>query len=131
MPVFDPQNNAPALRARLELKQGLVVACYCAGWCDTCTQYKPEFTELAGQWPQHTFVWVDIEESPELLDDDDDVENFPTVLIQDPGKGNLFYGTLLPYISHLSSLISHLDDATPVVDDGPAMLHTLLLPAAQ
>lgn len=131
MPVFDPKNDAITLHARLNLKQGLVVACYCAAWCDTCTQYKPGFYALAEQWPQHTFVWVDIEENPELLNDDDDVENFPTLLVQDPGKGNLFYGTLLPYVSHLESLITHLDEATPVVDSGPAMLHTLLVPAAQ
>ncbi len=129
MPVFDPQHDAPALRARLEQAQGMVIACYCAAWCDTCAQYRPGFEALARQWPRHTFVWVDIEESPELLDDED-VENFPTVLIQN-ARGNLFYGTLLPYISHLERLISHMDDATPVVNSGPALLQTLLMPAAQ
>ena len=130
MPVFDPQTDAAALHTRLKLDQGLIVACYCAGWCDTCTQYRPAFDELARQLPQHAFIWVDIEENPELLDDDD-IENFPTLLIQDPAKGNLFYGTMLPHISHLERLICHLGDGTPVIDNGPALLRTLLLPAAQ
>ena len=130
MPVFNSETDALALQARLKLNQGLTVACYCAAWCDTCTQYRPAFDELARRLPQHTFVWVDIEENPELLDDDD-IENFPTLLIQDPGKGNLFYGTMLPHIGHLERLISHLDDDSPVIDKGPAMLRTLLLPAAQ
>lgn len=130
MPVFDPQHDAPALHARLKQTQGLVIACYCAAWCDTCTKYRPGFNDLAEQWPGHTFVWIDIEESPELLDDED-VENFPTILIQDPHKGNLFYGTMLPYASHLERLISHLDDTAPVTEDGPALLQTLLMPAAQ
>ncbi|PLC51504.1 thiol reductase thioredoxin [Pollutimonas subterranea] len=129
MSVLDPKFDALALNARLQLDQGLTVACYCAGWCDTCTQYRPGFDELAALWPQHTFVWVDIEESPELLDDDD-VENFPTILIQDPQKGNLFYGTMLPHIAHLERLISHLDEASPAIEGGPASLRTLLLPPA-
>ncbi len=129
MPVYDSKHDAPALRSRLKENTGLVVACYCAAWCDTCTEYRPDFALLAEQWPQHTFVWIDIEESPELLDEDD-VENFPTVLIQGP-NGNLFYGTMLPYISHLARLISHMDDRTPVTDGGPALLQDLLAPAAQ
>jgi thiol-disulfide isomerase/thioredoxin len=129
MPVFDPKHDALALRARLKENTGLVIACYCAAWCDTCTEYRPDFNSLADQWPQHTFVWIDIEENPELLDEDD-VENFPTVLIQGP-VGNLFYGTLLPYISHLERLISHVDDRTPITDSGPTMLQGLLAPAAK
>ncbi|RTZ42315.1 thioredoxin [Candidimonas sp. SYP-B2681] len=129
MPVYDSQHDAPALRSRLKESTGLVIACYCAAWCDTCTQYRPDFDSLADQWPQHTFVWIDIEESPDLLGEED-VENFPTVVIQGP-KGNLFYGTLLPYISHLARLISHMDDRTPVIKGGPALLQILLAPAAQ
>ncbi len=129
MPVFDPQHDAPALRIRLQQTQGLIIACYCAAWCDTCTKYRPDFDALAQQWPQHTFMWIDIEESSEMLDDDD-VENFPTLLIQS-ARGNLFYGTLLPYIGHLERLISRMDETTPAIENGPARLETLLLPAAQ
>lgn len=129
MPMLDPQKDALALSVRLQQAQGLIIACYCAAWCDTCTQYRPDFEQLSGLWPQHTFVWIDIEENPELLDDDD-VENFPTLLIQDLGRGNLFYGAMLPHIGHLERLIRHLDEATPLVENGPAPLRTLLLPPA-
>ncbi|NYT63585.1 thioredoxin family protein [Alcaligenaceae bacterium] len=128
MPVLDSQHDALALQSRLNSFQGLVIACYCAAWCDTCAKYRPEFNALAQRWPQHVFVWIDIEENPELLGDED-VENFPTVLVQG-ASGNLFYGPMLPYISHLDRFISHTDDTTPVIDSGPALLHTLLVPAA-
>lgn len=122
MPVFDPQHDPSALKQRLRQADGLTVVCYCAAWCGTCAQYRPAFESLAGQWPDHTFVWVDIEENPELLGDDD-VENFPTLLIQG-AQGNLFFGTLLPYISHLDRLIAQAGDTAPIAG-GPPALRTL------
>ncbi|MBB5215065.1 thioredoxin family protein [Parapusillimonas granuli] len=129
MPVYDPQHDTPALQARLARREGLVIACYCAAWCDTCRQYRPDFDGLAQKWPQHAFVWVDIEECPELLDDED-VENFPTILVQSQ-EGNLFFGTMLPYIGHLEKLVASLQDAAEVIEGGPGQLGTLLPAAAQ
>src|SRR3546814_6829270 len=65
MPVFDPLHDKPALLNRLQQDDGLIIACYCAAWCDTCTEYRPQFDALADKWPDHAFVWIDIEESPE------------------------------------------------------------------
>lgn len=126
MPVYDPQHDTPALRERLARSEGLVIACYCAAWCDTCRQYRPGFDSLAQKWPQHTFVWIDIEESPDLLDDED-VENFPTLLVQSRA-GNLFFGAMLPYITHLEKLVPGLD-AADTIEDGPGQLTALLAPA--
>ena len=71
-----------------------VIACLCAGWCDVCKQYRAGFDALAAQFPEHQFVWIDIEDQSDLVGDLD-VENFPTVLIQ---KQDIvtFYGTMLP-----------------------------------
>jgi thiol-disulfide isomerase/thioredoxin len=71
-----------------------VVACLCAGWCDVCKQYRSGFDALADQYPQHQFVWIDIEDQADLVGDLD-IENFPTVLIQ---KDEIvaFYGTMMP-----------------------------------
>ncbi len=129
MPALNPHHDLNALHARLKQAHGLIVACYCAAWCDTCTEYQPSFNALAARWPQHTFVWIDIEENAGLLDEED-VENFPTILIQGE-RGNLFYGALLPHIEHLERLMRHLNDDTPVIDSGPAALSTLLAPATQ
>lgn len=126
MSVLNPLHDLSALQARLARREGLVVACYCAQWCDTCTQYRGEFERLAARMPRHAFVWVDIEDSPELLGEED-VENFPTLAIQD-AEGNLFFGTLLPYIGHLERLIEQLQDGAgqPAVQ-GPPLLRTSVL----
>ena len=49
------------------------------------------------------FRWLDIEDEAEELGDLD-VENFPTLLIA-RGDNVLFYGTMLPHISHLERLL--------------------------
>ena len=124
MPTFNPLLDLPALRSRLARHEGLLVVCYCAEWCDTCRQYQPGFEALAGQFPGHTFIWVDIEENPELLGDDD-VENFPTLLVQSAGA-NLFYGPMLPYPGHLEKLLTRLGEDSPAVAGGPPLLRPLL-----
>lgn len=85
-----------------------VVACLCAAWCDVCTSYRPGFDELAAQHPDKLFVWIDIEDSADLVGDFD-VENFPTLLIQ-RGDDVMFYGTAMPdhRIAH-RLITSHAD----------------------
>lgn len=107
MDLFYP--DAPNLKARLELPDTLLVVCYCAAWCDTCTAYRPKLAELARSRPEHVFVWVDIEDDPDLLDDED-VENFPTILIERNAKP-LFFGTILPHIGQLERMIDAFDGA--------------------
>jgi thiol-disulfide isomerase/thioredoxin len=119
-------NNLAALRtafATEATKNGVSVVCYCAEWCDTCRQYLDDFQSLARQWPHHTFIWVDIEENPEFLDDED-VENFPTVLIQD-SDGNRFFGPLLPHIGHLDTLLRKAA-GLPASSAGPGPVATLV-----
>ncbi|MBJ7262347.1 MAG: thioredoxin family protein [Burkholderiaceae bacterium] len=101
-----------------------LVACYCAAWCDVCTQYRDKFEALAQARPHMTFAWIDIEDHPDYLGDED-VENFPTLLVQHAAR-TLFFGPMLPHIGHLKRLLDTLtDDAAEVfagVPDVAALL---------
>jgi len=127
MTVFNPHVDLPALRERLAAHPGLRIACYCAAWCDTCTQYRPAFEDLARRMPEALFIWIDIEDDPEWLGDED-VENFPTLLLQDPG-GTRFWGTQLPHIEHLERL-ARSAAALPPTEAGPGNLRLLVGAAA-
>jgi thioredoxin 1 len=80
-----------------------IVACLCAAWCDTCNLYKSRFAELAALHPDQRFVWIDIEDEADLVGDLD-VENFPTLLIQ---QGHLvsFFGPVLPDLRQADLLL--------------------------
>lgn len=129
MSVFNPQHHLASLRTALQQSSGYTVVCYCAAWCDSCKKYETDFAQLASQHSEHVFVWVDIEENPELLGDDD-VENFPTILVQNE-RDNLFFGPLLPHIGHLDRLLRSLHTTASPVPEGPPALMTLLAPPAQ
>lgn len=122
MKVFNPHTDLPALRQRLAQDAGRRVVCYCAAWCRTCDAYRPALEALAAQWPAWTFIWVDIEDDPDWLGDED-VENFPTVLVQDRA-GTRFWGVQLPYAEHLSRLLEGAEDL-PVLDAGPGEIEEL------
>ena len=95
--------NSPALAEALEQPDLTLVLCFCAAWCDACKAYQPKFEALAAQLSNTCLLWIDIEDYPDLLGDED-VENFPTIaLIQ--GQTVRFMGTLLPHIEHLNRLI--------------------------
>lgn len=71
-----------------------IVACLCAQWCGTCATYRNTFEELAARHPDKLFVWIDIEDQSEVVGELD-IENFPTLLIQQDDHV-AFFGTVLP-----------------------------------
>jgi thioredoxin 1 len=80
-----------------------VVACLCAAWCGTCGAYRAGFEQLAARHPDKTFVWIDIEDQADVVGDLD-VENFPTLLLQQ-GNRVAFFGTMLPDLKVADRLV--------------------------
>ena len=128
MNFLDAQTDLSALAERLAAHTGLVVVCYCAAWCDTCSAYRQPFEALAARLPAHLFAWVDIEENEVLLGDEE-VENFPTLLVQSQ-KGNLFFGPMPPYIEQLERLLQGVENAR-LMAGGPASMQELVAAAAR
>lgn len=93
------------LKQRLLTEQPLVV-CFCAAWCDTCGIYRTKLAALAETLPETIFVWADIEDHPELLGEED-VEDFPTILIEASNQVR-FFGAMLPHINQLERLLETL-----------------------
>lgn len=128
MNVLNPHHDGAAVRQALAAHTGLRVACYCAAWCRACTEYRPGFEALAARMPDALFLWIDVEDSPELLGDDD-VEDFPTLLVQDAG-GTRFWGTMLPHVQHLERLLREPAALLPATEAGPGDLRELVQAAA-
>ena len=93
------------------------VFCLCAQWCGTCREYQPVFAQLASQWPEVKFVWMDIENHDDLLGDLD-IENFPTLLIADAQGQARFAGTVLPRAETLQRMCqAALAGDFPLIND--------------
>jgi thioredoxin-like negative regulator of GroEL len=101
-PLFLTPERFPELARALE-EGRWVVACLCAAWCDVCKQYRPGFEALAAEHPEQQFVWIDIEDQADLVGDLD-VENFPTILIQQRDVV-VFFGTMLPEPRQVARLL--------------------------
>ncbi|GAB3629561.1 thiol reductase thioredoxin [Pandoraea terrae] len=111
MAAFDPVADRTALQASLARPDTRLVVCLCAAWCGTCREYREAFDALAARRPHLCFVWVDIETHADWLGDFD-IENFPTLLVQDANSAPdtaQFFGPLLPTIGILERM---LDGAT-------------------
>lgn len=83
-----------------------LICCLCAEWCGTCREFRAAFEGLRARFPAAEFVWIDIEDEPELVGDLD-VENFPTLVIQ-RDRLVVFCGPMLPQIQLSERLIETL-----------------------
>ena len=106
MPVLNPDTDAEQIADRLAAPGTSLVACLCADWCRTCREYRADFARLADGHPDMCFVWIDVEDHSDLLDDLD-VENFPTILIQD-SITTRFFGTVLPQAAIIERMLIDL-----------------------
>lgn len=78
-----------------------LVACLCAAWCGTCTEYRAAFEAAAKRHPDVRFAWVDIEDHADALGEELDIENFPTLLVAHGGAPR-FFGVVLPHAATIS-----------------------------
>ena len=88
-----------------------IVACLCAAWCGTCASYRSAFDTLAARHPDKTFVWIDVEDQADVVGDLD-VENFPTLLVQQ-GDTVAFFGTMLPDAALADRLVQAQAELAP------------------
>ena len=104
-------------------ESGWWAVCLCAEWCGTCRDYRAVFEALAQEHAGVRFVWVDIEDDAELVDELE-VETFPTLLI---GRGSelLFLGPVPPQLESAERLLAGAAGLADAIAAGLALLHRL------
>ena len=123
MPALNLDTDAKRIAELVNDSETLFVACLCAEWCGTCREYRTDFDTLADRHPDICFAWIDIETHADRFDDLD-VENFPTILIED-SVTTRFFGTVLPQASIVERMLVDLT-ALPGVKGAPKMRPALL-----
>jgi thioredoxin 1 len=88
----------------------LWLACLCAAWCRTCTDYAPVLAAVAAEIqaaaPGLCVRWIDIEDEADLVGDCD-IETFPTIALVDE-RTVRFFGPLTPQPETLRRLLRAL-----------------------
>lgn len=110
--------DAEGLRKSLSTHDFLVVA-LCAAWCNTCTEFRDGFDELAASRADCTFAWLDIEDDADVAGDID-VDNFPTIAVFHRGRP-LHFGVSLPQAPIVARLLSALTAGSATVSAAPAV----------
>lgn len=108
----------PVTCSNLDVAAPLTLACLCAAWCQTCTDYRLTFEALVAQAPGLRLAWVDIEDHADALEafgTVPDVDNFPTLLLM-RGEQPVFYGTVLPHAAVAQRLLAQAQ-ALPVLHE--------------
>lgn len=113
------QQDYPNLARRMAQGERLVI-CLCAAWCSSCKEYMAAFANLAPTCPDYQFIWLDIEDHADLVDEID-IANFPTILIL-RGTTPLFLGEMRPDTAILRRLLDSLANTTSTT---PAMTFDL------
>jgi thioredoxin reductase (NADPH) len=75
-------------------REPLTIVALCAEWCGTCREFRAVFEALEAAMPHARFVWVDIEDEPEVAGDLE-IETFPTLGVLRGGKA-LHFGPTTP-----------------------------------
>ncbi|UDG83376.1 thioredoxin family protein [Candidatus Vallotia lariciata] len=118
MPALNLDNDIDLITMRLSSNDTLFVACLCAEWCSLCRSYRTGFNALADMHPEICFVWIDIETHADRMDDFD-VENFPTILIEN-AYATHFFGTVLPHPQIISRMLVDLS-SLPYIKHAPKL----------
>jgi thioredoxin 1 len=118
MPALNLDTDSDRIAERVNDRETLFVACLCAQWCGTCRDYQAAFDAIADRHPEICFAWIDIETHADRFDDLD-VENFPTILIED-AVTTRFFGTVLPQPGIVERLLVDLT-ALPGVTGAPKL----------
>jgi thioredoxin 1 len=124
MPALNLDTDAEQIAERISRADTLFVACLCAEWCGACREYRAGFDLLADAHPDICFAWIDIENQADRFDDLD-VENFPTILIED-SVTTRFFGTVLPQPAIVARMLTDLT-ALPGVIGAPKLRPALVV----
>jgi hypothetical protein len=114
----------PEILSPAGLRSRWTVVCLCAGWCDSCSNYRRAFSERAQAAGDAVHLWVDIEDESDWLGDVD-VETFPTLLVL-CGEQPMFFGPVLPQIGLVERTLRALRESGAAPRDLPPALRLVV-----
>ncbi|WP_259695779.1 thioredoxin family protein [Proteus mirabilis] len=97
---------------------------FCASWCNNCESWKDTFTLLSEKFIDDCFIWIDIDEYPELVSEID-LDIIPVLLIQKKEDIH-FLGPIRPGLETIVSILN--SDKVMKVEFDPGIRDYLIAP---
>ncbi|HBY9798527.1 thioredoxin family protein [Proteus vulgaris] len=91
------------IRYQVATDKKLVIS-FCASWCNNCEAWKDTFSLLSENFTDNCFVWVDIDEHPELVSEID-LDIIPVLLIQNKDDIH-FLGPIRPGLNTIIDILN-------------------------
>lgn len=101
-----------------------IVICFCSSWCQTCNEYMQILDNLSEDFKQYSFIWLDIDDH-EYFIGDEDIKNFPTILIYNSRK-TVFFGHISSNKLILKNILNILNKDSPYIDNKFPILNKVL-----
>lgn len=81
MNILEPGGDQALIREKL-LKGALLVACLCSHRCPKCESWWPMFGAVADRRKEDCFVWIEVDDHPDLVAEVPFLTRFPVLLVQ-------------------------------------------------
>lgn len=93
-----------------------LAVCLCAGWCNNCEEWKNELAQLSDEHRDCCFVWLDIDEHPDMVAEVD-LDVLPVLALY-KGEEVAFLGPIRPDKQTVSTLIKSARAYSQIDDPG-------------
>ncbi|HBC5558256.1 TPA: thioredoxin family protein [Proteus mirabilis] len=118
-----PDLNKDNIRYQSAFGKKLVIS-FCASWCNNCESWKDTFMLLSEKFIDDCFIWIDIDEYPELVSEID-LDIIPVLLIQKKEDIH-FLGPIRPGLETIVSILN--SDKVMKVEFDPGIRDYLIAP---
>ncbi|HIE6172276.1 TPA: thioredoxin family protein [Proteus mirabilis] len=118
-----PDLNKDNIRYQSAFGKKLVIS-FCASWCNNCESWKDTFTLLSEKFIDDCFIWIDIDEYPELVSEIG-LDIIPVLLIQKKEDIH-FLGPIRPGLETIVSILN--SDKVMKVEFDPGIRDYLIAP---
>lgn len=89
MNILEPDADQALIREKL-LKGALLVACLCSHRCPKCESWWPLFGAVADTRKEDCFVWIEVDDHPDLVAEVPFLTRFPVLLVQSEEQIHFF-----------------------------------------
>ncbi|HDH0829071.1 TPA: hypothetical protein PIQ33_002753 [Klebsiella oxytoca] len=115
--IYSPEKNIQQIgNFIVNNKRNKLIICLCADWCNNCNEWGKSFFALSNKYPKDCFVWLDIDQHPDMISDID-LDVLPVLLVQ-KDQDIIFLGAIEPIVETVIPVLNSEQSVMRTYDPG-------------